>query len=210
MLRILILAARKFRWHVGGVWGRWVLRSYGVQFGEGLRLGSPPVIQKHPDAIIRLGRNVVILNTLTQNPAGVFQATVLAACRPGAELIIGNDVGISGATLYAWKRLEIGDGVLVGAGAVVYDTDFHSLDAGQRRRNDNSQVGVAPVVIEPDVWLGARSMVLKGVRIGRGAVVAAGAIVTKDVPAGTIVAGVPAKVVGQAAARGGGATHPSP
>jgi acetyltransferase-like isoleucine patch superfamily enzyme len=181
-----------------------------VQFGEGLRLGSPPVIQKHPDAIIRLGRNVVILNTLTQNPAGVFQATVLAACRPGAELIIGNDVGISGATLYAWKRLEIGDGVLVGAGAVVYDTDFHSLDAGQRRRNDNSQVGVAPVVIEPDVWLGARSMVLKGVRIGRGAVVAAGAIVTKDVPAGTIVAGVPAKVVGQAAARGGGATHPSP
>lgn len=208
MLRILILAARKFRWHLGGVWGRWVLRSYGVHFGEGLRLGSPPIIQKHKEATIRLGRNVVILNTLAQNPAGVFQPTVLAACRPGAELIIGDNVGISGATLYAWRRLEIGDHVLVGAGAVVYDTDFHPLDADQRRRNDNSQVGVAPVVIEPDVWLGARSMVLKGVTIGRGAVVAAGAIVTKNVPAGTIVAGVPARVVGHATARGA-ASRPS-
>jgi acetyltransferase-like isoleucine patch superfamily enzyme len=51
-----------------------------------------------------------------------------------------------------------------------------------------------PIVIEDDVWIGTHAVILPGVRIGRGAVVAAGAIVTRDVPAGVIVAGVPARI----------------
>ena len=196
IIRGFIYVTRRVRWRAGGVWARLVLRSYGVEYGPGLKLGSAPVIRIHKTGSIRLGRNVRIANELAENPAGIAHATVLGACMPNSELVIGNDVGISGAVLYAWRRIEIGDRVLIGAGALIYDSDFHPLEVEARNRSEDSKVGVAPVKIEADAWIGARAMVLKGVTVGRGAVVAAGAVVTANVPAGSIVGGVPAKVIG--------------
>jgi acetyltransferase-like isoleucine patch superfamily enzyme len=198
IIRGLIFLARRARWRVGGVWARMVLRSYGVQFGEGLHIGSAPVVRCHKTGVIRIGRNVTIYNELAENPAGITNPTVLCAWMPESELIIGDDVAMSGAILYAWRKIHIGDRVLLGAGATVYDSDFHPLDVSSRNRFETSTVGVAPVIIEPDVWVGARAIVLKGVTIGRGSVIGAAAVVTKDVPAGSIVGGVPAKVIGRA------------
>jgi acetyltransferase-like isoleucine patch superfamily enzyme len=195
ILRGFIWASRRIRWRMGGVWGRCVLRSYGVEFGEGLRLGSAPVVRRHKEGVIRLGRNVIIANELAENPAGVAHRTVLCASGPGAQLLIGDGVGISGAILHAMQRIEIGEAVMIGAGAAIFDHDFHPLNAEDRRKGDESKVLKAPVRIESDAWIGARAMVLKGVTIGRGAVIGAGAVVTQDVPAWTIVAGVPAKVI---------------
>ena len=73
------------------------------------------------------------------------------------------------------------------------DDDFHAITVDGVERPS-----VAPVRIGDRVWVGTRAVVLKGVTIGDGAVVAAGAVVTSDVPAGTVVAGVPARVVGRA------------
>jgi acetyltransferase-like isoleucine patch superfamily enzyme len=196
-IRGLIFLSRRARWFAGAIWAHQVLRSYGVEFGPGLRLGSAPVIRRHKAAVIRLGRNVSIANELAENPAGISHRTALCACLPGAELLIGDDVGMSGVILYAWKKISIGDRVFLGADAAIYDSDFHPLDPGQRHRLELATVGMAPVIIESDVWIGARAMVLKGVTIGRGAVVGAGAVVTTDVPAGAIVGGVPAKVIGR-------------
>jgi len=196
-IRGLIFLSRRTRWRLGGLWARQVLRSYGVEFGPGLRLGSAPVIRRHKTAVIRLGRNVSIVNELAENPAGISHRTALCAWLPGAELLIGDDVGMSGAILYAWKKISVGDRVFLGADAAIYDSDFHPLDPDARHRLEISSVGVAPVTIEPDVWIGARAMVLKGVTVGRAAVVGAGAVVTTDVPPGSIVGGVPAKVIGR-------------
>lgn len=196
IIRGCIFVARRVRWGLGGVWARMVLRSYGVEFGPGLKLGSAPVIRLDKTGSIRLGRNVIIANELAENPAGISHRTALCAHKPGAKLVIGDNVGISGAVLHAWNSIEVGDRVMIGAAALIYDSDFHPLNAEDRSRLDDSKVATAPVVIGPDVWIGARAMVLKGVTIGRGAIVAAGAVVTKDVPAGAIVGGVPAKVVG--------------
>ena len=66
---------------------------------------------------------------------------------------------------------------------------------GRRHNSNPNDVGCAPVVIEDNVWLGANVTVLKGVRIGRDSVVAAGSVVTRDLPAGVLAAGVPAKVI---------------
>jgi acetyltransferase-like isoleucine patch superfamily enzyme len=109
---------------------------------------------------------------------------------PGASLKIGDGVFLnSGVSICAKKSVTIGNNVAIGNYTLVMDTDFHAVD-------DHTKPGpCAPVVIEDDVWLGARVTVLKGVRIGRGAVVAAGAVVTKDVPPFTLVGGIPAKVI---------------
>ena len=75
----------------------------------------------------------------------------------------------------------------------MYDTDFHPVDYQDRRE---SQPGLtADVAIEDDVWLGANVTVLKGVTIGARAVIGAGSVVTRDIPADTFAAGAPARVV---------------
>jgi acetyltransferase-like isoleucine patch superfamily enzyme len=85
--------------------------------------------------------------------------------------------------------VTIGKNCLIGNYALIMDSDYHSL-------NDRSLPGeAAPIEICDDAWIATRAIVLKGVRIGAGAVVAAGAVVTEDVPPRTLVAGVPAKVV---------------
>lgn len=114
------------------------------------------------------------------------------ASLPGGKLEIGTGTYINGGvSICAQESVTIGKNCAIGNYSLIMDTDFHSV-------GDHTQMPRAkPVVIEDDVWLAARVTVLKGVRIGRGAVIAAGAVVTKDVPPFTLVGGVPAKIIRQ-------------
>jgi acetyltransferase-like isoleucine patch superfamily enzyme len=107
----------------------------------------------------------------------------------GAHSFIG-----FGAELDVALELRIGSHSLIAPGCFITDHG-HRFEAG--RFIDTQGNDARPVAIGDDVWLGARAVVLPGVRIGDGAVVGAGAVVTRDVPAGAIVAGVPARVVGE-------------
>lgn len=91
-------------------------------------------------------------------------------------------------------RCEIGQHVLIATGCMIVD---HNHGVDHRLRIDQQSCLLKPVQIGDDVWMGAYSMVLPGVNIGNGAVVAAHAVVTKDVPPFAIVAGVPARVIGR-------------
>ena len=195
MLHKVAFYGRLIGWKISSPWAKLFLKSSGVEFGPGLRLRTAPFVVKLKNSTIVLGERVSISNGLAENPAGVFHRTVLAAARPGATLRIGDDVGISGAVLYAEQSIEIGDRCLIGAGATIYDTDFHALAPAERHVRFSPQVGTAPVKLGNDVWIGAEAMILKGVVIGDNAIVGARALVTKDVPAGAIAGGVPAKVV---------------
>jgi acetyltransferase-like isoleucine patch superfamily enzyme len=109
----------------------------------------------------------------------------------GRNLGIGRNVFVNqGCRLDDIGGIELGDDVLLGPGVSLV-TSGHPLDPALRRR----QVTTAPIVVGRNVWIGAGATVLQGVRIGDDAVVAAGAVVTGDVPAGVLVAGVPARVV---------------
>lgn len=111
----------------------------------------------------------------------------------GTHVEIGDSTFVGrGAEIDAAHRVVIGRHVLLAPGVFVTDHQ-HQLTLG--RRIDVQGCWAAPVVIEDDVWLGVRSVVLPGVRIGQGAVVGAAAVVTHDVPANAIVAGIPARVI---------------
>jgi acetyltransferase-like isoleucine patch superfamily enzyme len=106
------------------------------------------------------------------------------------HLDIGNNVFINyGSSLVAAALVRVGDDCLIGTHVIVMDTDFHRVED---KAWDTSG---KPIVLEDRVWLGNRCIVLKGVTIGHDAVVAAGAVVTKDVLPRTVVAGNPARVV---------------
>ncbi len=96
--------------------------------------------------------------------------------------------------LDALQSIEIGRGVMIGPFCFISDAD-HGHAPGVPISSQPMEI--APVVIEDDAWLGAGVTILKGVRVGRGAVVGAGSVVTRDVPPGDIVAGVPARRIGQ-------------
>ena len=108
----------------------------------------------------------------------------------GGRIEIGDRVFINyGTSISAHRLVRIGDGSMLGQYTIVMDCDHHSLDG------DEDHGPVEPVLIGAGVWIGARCTILKGVRIGDGAVVAAGSVVTRDVPARSVVGGVPARVL---------------
>lgn len=104
----------------------------------------------------------------------------------GAQLRLGSGFFNSGSLIVCTTEISIGEMCLFGEQVIVRDDDSHGIDHRPRR---------APITIGDKVWVGMRAMILKGVTIGDGAVVAAGSVVTRDVPAGALVGGVPARVI---------------
>lgn len=111
----------------------------------------------------------------------------------GNGITIGDYSGL-GINCYVRGPLIIGSDVMMGPDVMIFhgDHEMSCRDIPMRLQGDSVS---KPVVIGDDVWIGARSIILKGVHIGKGAVIAAGAVVTKDVPEYAIVGGVPAKVI---------------
>lgn len=190
---LLRLAERVMR-AAGALLGRCRLWSQGVEAGAGLRLYGAPVVTCAAGARIRLGQRVVLCSRSADTALGVAHPVVLRAMAAGATIEIGNDTGISGGSICAQVAIHVGQRCLLGADVMIADTDFHALDAAQRRQH-GAVAPAAAVWIGDDVFIGARAVVLKGVRIGDGAVVGCAAVVTHDVAPGAVVAGNPAREI---------------
>lgn len=174
-------------------YGRWVLWINGVQVGKDVLIGCAPQISRSPGARIALHDSVKLSGSLSNRICGC--AVMGLSAERGAEIVVGSNTGISCSILYAKRSIRIGKNVNIGAGCMIVDSDFHPLDVIERRLHRVEKIECGPVVIEEDAWLGANVMVLKGVTIGRGSVIAAGAVVSNSIPAGVIAAGVPARVI---------------
>ena len=112
----------------------------------------------------------------------------------GGELTIGHFTNVNGLTkILVAESVWIGRDCTLSWDVLVMDHDFHTITVDHEERPST-----APVVIGHHVWVGAGAKILKGVRIGDGSVIAAGAVVTRDVPPNSVAAGVPARVVGRA------------
>ncbi len=121
-----------------------------------------------------------------------------------SNIIIGNCVGISSSCLWAKESITIGNNVLIGGDCLIMDYDAHPHDFLKRRKDfwvsETKEeylktIPCAPIVIEDDVWIGGRCIILKGVHIGPRSIIAAGSVVTKDIPSDCIAGGNPCKVI---------------
>ena len=107
------------------------------------------------------------------------------------KLTLGRSYINSDTLIACRKNIVIGDGVMIARGVKIYDTDYHNiLDAQNNILNPD-----ADVIINNHVWIGVNAIILKGVTIGEGSIVAAGSVVTRDVPSRCMVAGNPARVI---------------
>jgi acetyltransferase-like isoleucine patch superfamily enzyme len=149
-----------------------------ARLGQWVTLNGIPRVSIQGDA--EFGDHVAIWSSINQSKILV---------RAGASLKVGALTRINGAHIGVRNKLHIGKNVRIAPYSIILDSDYHDLS---NRRKDGT---TAPIIIEDDVWIATRAMVLKGVRIGKGAVVAAGAVVTKDVAPYTVVGGSPAKFI---------------
>ena len=178
-------------------WSRlWLLeaRLKGASVARGVTFVGRPLISVAKGSRFQLGENVKINSSLRANPLGCFQPSVLRTLCPDAELILDANAGISGCVLCAAKSIRIGEGVNIGSGALLIDTDFHRPAGSWEWGNDPGH-GARPIHIGRGAFIGARAIVLKGVTIGERAVVGAGAVVTKPVPPRHFAVGNPARMI---------------
>lgn len=167
-----------------------------IEVGENVAIDSSSCFRHYFSKLpvgLRIGRNVTI-----------WQASLAAG--PDALIEIGDDCYLANASLVCSKSIKIGSRVMLASGVSIADSDFHPIEAAARvadtiavsplgNRDRRPSVESSPVVIGDDVWIGFNATVLKGVRIGRGAVIEPGAMIVKDVPAGARISGNPARVV---------------
>lgn len=147
-----------------------------------------PYIRRTRYSEVRIGANCVFRSSAHSNLIGINRKCFISTLKSGAIIEIGKGSKFSGVVIGCAKSISIGEGTMVGANVLITDSDWHSED--MRSRGDNS------ISIGKKVWIGEGAKILKGVTIGDNSLVGAGCVVTKDIPADTIVVGNPCREVG--------------
>ena len=181
----------------------------GVKYGKHLMVYDRVYIKGN--GVIELGDDFLFLSGDCINPICRNLRGVLYTATHQAKILIGDRVGISSSCLWANERITIGNDVNIGGDCLIIDNDAHPISYQQRRRGYQKKVDSivylekiksAPVVIEDDVWIGARCQILKGVRIGARSIIAAGSIVTHDIPEDVIAGGNPCTIIKYLSSKG--------
>lgn len=153
-----------------------------IQIGQTIQCGLRLVSGSKQETRIQLKKNAkIIVPTHYTIHAGSF----ITVCK-NSTLVLQAGFINENVQITCGDRIEIGEGTAIARDVIIRSFDGHNIDGSPLS---------APIKIGNHVWIGQRAMILKGVTIGDGAVIAAGAIVTKDIPAGCLAAGVPAKVI---------------
>ena len=172
-----------------------IRRIRGMHFDGRAVIKGWPLIEIDKGASVRIGHNVTLNSSNIGYHINMHSPVKLYAEGQGTEIIIGADTRIHGSCLHACKRIEIGSKCLIAANSQIFDCSGHDLSFENVENRLNTKGQAKPVIIEDFVWIGANCLILPGVRIGRGSVIAAGSVVTKDVPAMCLAGGSPARVI---------------
>lgn len=175
-----------------GSWESW-LRFNGAEVRGTVNVYGKPRIIRWGNPTIIIEDGVTFDSDPMHNDAGIIHPCTLSVTGNG-RLYIGENSGFSGVQVCCTNSITIGRNVWVGVNVTIYDTDFHPIDPYERLKLDTSAKS-GDVIIDDGVWIGANAMILKGVHIGKGSVIAAGSVVTKDVPEFTVFGGNPAKLI---------------
>lgn len=189
MIRFILKQVRL----IGRFWNALVFRvrhlDGHVRKGRGLRLNVP--LYCDGTGQVSLGSDITIGYGLS---AILGEGMVRLKARGGrARIFVGDGTAISNNTqVFAEQSITIGARCLIGDGVLIFDSDFHNLSAEGRH---NLPAAKTPIVLEDNVFVGSRVIILKGVTIGKDSVIGAGSVVVRSIPPGVIAAGNPAKVI---------------
>ncbi len=171
------------------------LKLIHVKYGEKFLLKGLPFIYNRKGASITIGNNCIIKSSFLSNLVGLYSRTILLTRLPGASIDIGDNVGISGATIYARSSIVIGRNTNIGGNVKILDNDFHPVDPAERLADSKDAIGTLPISIGENCFIGCNVLILKGSKIGNNCVVGAGAVVSGYFEDNCVIAGNPAKII---------------
>ena len=171
-----------------------VLSANQIKLGKNVRFNGVPFIDVNRTGQCIIGDNSSFNSRVFYNPIGKNQRCQIVVGEK-AILTIGENIGISSNAFICYKSIRVGNNVKIGGNTVIYDSDFHSLNYLKRRTSKTDNPEMKAVTIDDDVFIGAHVTILKGVYIGPRAIVAAGSVITKDIPADEIWGGNPAQKI---------------
>ncbi len=184
-------------------WFKLFLKIIKVKFGKNLLLKGTPVIFNKSGAKLKIGDNVTIKSSFLSNLIGLYSRTIIITRAPEAEIVIGDNVGISGTTIYARKGIYIGDCTAIGGNCKILDNDFHPTDLDKRLKllkdahggDASDLIPAKKIHIGKNCFIGCNSIILKGTVLGDGCIVGAGAVVSGKFEDHCVIVGNPARVV---------------
>ncbi|MDD6378620.1 MAG: acyltransferase [Prevotella sp.] len=189
-----IKTSLKCKWYK--LWNPIKFKIFGIHIGKASKMMNKIDLRLDPLANISIGHHFNVLSGDSLN-ALCRNTNLCLKIENNARLTIGNYVGISGGCIWSTSSISIGDYAHVGANCLIIDGDIHNLDWKERRQDASKAIPYkkGPIIIGDDVWIGANSIILKGVRIGERSIIGAGSIVTHSIPKDCIAAGNPCRVI---------------
>ena len=171
------------------------LKFHKVVYGKNICIRGNIFIKNNTNrqGAISIGKNVVINSSIRANPVSGIRTKLYAMINGSID--IGNNVGLSNCTIISNNKIIIEDNVLVGAGTIIIDTDFHSSIYKERIEHILIENDQSSIKICEGAFVGANCIILKGVIIGKESVIGAGSVVTKTIPDNEIWAGNPARFI---------------
>jgi acetyltransferase-like isoleucine patch superfamily enzyme len=188
-MRLLLL---KLLTRLGRLW----LQSRGVRMGRGCWVHGLPEVRLKQGSVVQIGDGVTLCSMSRFNPLASGRRLSIITNTADARITIKDGAGISNSLLSCSQSITIGANTLVGAECMIVDSDFHGYPL-----DENKPAKTAPVEIGDHVFIGARTIILKGVKIGNRSVIGAGSVVTSDIPENSLAAGNPARVIRSFAAK---------
>jgi acetyltransferase-like isoleucine patch superfamily enzyme len=172
-------------------------RCSGVSYGKEFSSAGTIVLDIYPGSRVILGDHVTIVSDSRRCTAAALAfPSRFRTFTPSSKIIIGNNVGLNGTSITSRSRtITIGEDSMIAPNVIIVDSDFHVPWPPERRRDYCGTDSDGEVRIGKNCWIGMNSVILKGVTIGDNSIIGAGSIVNTDIPADSLAAGVPAKVV---------------
>lgn len=191
IISLFLNAPKIVRIKVYPYFNRLLIKKVGGHLGNNIQI--PGKLNLKNQGSFYIGDNFYFSSGDSVNPiASNLQGNIYI--EPKAHLKIGNNVGMSSTRIWCSNSIIIGNYAKIGACVLITDTDAHPMDY-LIRRSSGEGTQSAPIFIEDDVWIGAHSIILKGVTIGARSIIGAGSVVTKSIPADCVAAGNPCKVI---------------
>ena len=170
---------------------------FGLRVGKGLRCFGGVHILRAPRSEINVGRDVCIVSTSWRcSSSSLYAKAKLQTWSRTAVIDIADEVSLSGTAITARSRaIRIGVKTMIGPNVVIMDSDFHAIWPPETRVVNPAFDCDKDVIVGCNVWIGSKTIILKGVNIGDNSIIAAGSVVTRDIPQNVIAGGVPARVL---------------
>lgn len=170
-----------------------IAKIKGIKIDSIMKCNGVPYLFRVPLSEISIGKNAIMNSSFKSNNIGVLSRSRITTNRKYSKVVIGNNVGMSSVTISAFEKIEIGDNTLIGGNVLITDSDWHPLSIVDRH-NDKKAV-TKPVLIGNNVFVGTRSIILKGSVIGDNSVIGAGSVVSGTIPPNVIACGNPCRVI---------------